>query len=206
MTDDQQTRRQHTDRAIADAQGRVNQYLKELTAISGDPSPERTAEITVSAATDVLFSALQHAAVTDTGHTQADTTLRQAITLAALKAREAVSPTVDCNLTSNKPARLLLESQEEWLHRMAPNLTAAGQAVRDVYRAILVASTDSLRKRSDTKRAGQQAINLATHVSTVVDATTNLDELRTKMPPIQTNKASPFRNAKDRRKDTTGRP
>ena len=190
---DKNTRRRQTDKAVADAQARVNRYVSDLTAISQDPSPERVTEITVLTVREILFAALQHAPVTDTRHAQADATLRQAATIAALQAREAVHPAAACNITAHRPRRLVVERREEWVHRMAPTLTAAGQAVRDVYRAVLMACTDSLGRHADTKQARQQAVDLCAHVSAVIDAATNADAIRERMPALPDTPLTPWR-------------
>ena len=205
MTSPSQTRRKQTDRAISDARARINRYSAELQAISKDPSQERLTEITVQTVREVLFAALQHAPLTDTSHAQADDSLRQAATIAALQAREAVHPTVECNINAARPRRLIAENQEEWMYRMSHTLSEAGQGIRDVYKAVLMACTGSIRRNFDTKEAGEQALSLASHVSAVIDTATNVDAVRERLPAVPEYK-SPFQTAKDALKDQTGKP
>ena len=193
MSTADQTRRRQTDRAIADAQANVNTYVNKLKAIAQNPDAERITEITVTTVREILFTAIQHAPVTDTRHQQGDTSLRQAATIAALQARESIYPAVSCNMTAHRPNRSIMEGPEEWMHRLAPTLEAAGRTVRDVYRATLMGSTDALGRRNDTKAAREQAVALAAHISTVMDTATNIDAVRERMPALPDSPPTPWR-------------
>ena len=174
--------RKQTDTAVRKARTHVARYVAQLSAISKNPTEDRVAEITAMTLTEVLFAALQHAPVKPAGHTNADITLQTAAATAARLARESISPVVSCNLNAARLHRQMTESTEEWLHRNAPVLQAGGQAVRDVYRAFMLACTDALQHHQDTQPARQQAINLAGHVTTVFDTVTNTEAIRKRMP------------------------
>ena len=96
-------RKEQTGHAISEAQ---------LPEISTTPVQDRLAEITTQTVREVLFSALQHAPIKETGHAYADITLRQAASIAALKAREAVHPAVSCNITASRLHRHITESTD----------------------------------------------------------------------------------------------
>ena len=174
--------KEQTGRAISEARGHIRRYVTQLSEISTTPAQDRLTEITTQTLREVFFSALQHAPIKATGHAYADITLQQAASIAALQAREAVHPTVSCNITASRLQRHITESTDEWLHRNAPILQAAGQGVRDVYQALLMACTDPLQHHQDTKPARQQAVNLAAHISTVFDTVTNVEAVRERMP------------------------
>ena len=174
--------RKQTGRAISNAQSEVRRYVKQLSEISTSPAQDRVAEITANTVRQVLFAALQHAPVKTTGHANADATLQQAASIAALQARGAIHPAISCNINASRLHKHITESAEEWLHRNAPVLQAAGQAVQDVYRAMMMACTDALQQHQDTKPARQHAVDLAAHVSTVFDTVTNIEAVRERMP------------------------
>lgn len=181
---DNNTRRQQTDTAVGRAQAQVNQYVSELTALSQDPDTEQVVQTTCRAVREILFSALEHAPLTPTGVTRADVTLRRATSVAAHEAQQAARTAIECNITAANPHRSIEEHPHEWLHRIAPTLTAAAKALRDIYSSLLLASTESLREDQDTKPARQQAISLSNHVAAVLDTTTNTGAVRERMPSI----------------------
>ena len=183
--------REQTDHAISEARGHIRRYVAQLSQISTTHTQDQLTEITTQTVREVLFSALQHAPIKEIGHAYADTTLRQAASIAALKAREAVHPAVFCNITASRLHRHITESTADWLHRNAPVLQAAGQGIRDVYQALLMACTDALQYHQDTKPARQQAVDLAAHIRTVFDIVTNVEAVRERMP-TPSNDYSPF--------------
>ena len=174
--------RKQTDLAVSEAQSHVRRYVSQLSAISTSPAENRVADITAQTVREILFAALQHTPVKSTGHTNADITLQTAAATAARLARESVHPAVSCNVNAARLHRQITESTEEWLHRNAPVLQAGGQAVRDIYRAFMLACTDALQYHQDTQPARQQAVDLAAHVSTVFDTATNTEAVRERMP------------------------
>ena len=94
-------------------------------------------DVTTQTAKNILFTALQHAPITNTGSPDADRNLRQAASIAALQAREAAYPAALCNVSTLLLKNITTEGRGEWMHRNAQALEATGQAIRDTYRGML---------------------------------------------------------------------
>ena len=159
--------REQTDRAITEARGHIVRYADQLSNIARAPLEELILDITTQTIRQVLFTALQHAPVTNTGSPDADRNLRQALSIAALQAREAAYPAALCNVSTLLLKNITTEGRGEWMHRNAQALQATGQAVRDSYRGMLMVCTAGLGHDDVSRSARRQAVDLAAHVSTV---------------------------------------
>ena len=173
--------KEQTGRAAAQARSHVERYARHLL-LTSNTSDEKITEITAQAARDVLFTALEQAPVTITGSAPVDQSLRQAATIATLQVREVIYPVALCNIAALKLADMTAPG--EWTRRNALVLQATGRAVRDVYRAVLTACTETLGQDESGKSARRQALDLASHVSTIIDVTTNIEAIREHMPPF----------------------
>ena len=175
-------RQKQTDQAISEATDHINHYTTQLSNIAGTPDEELIVDITTQTVKQILFTALQHAPVTNTGSPDADRNLRQAASIAALQAREAAYPAALCNASTLRLKNITPEGRGEWMHRNAQTLQATGQAIRDTYRGMLMACTAGMGQDDVSRSARRQAVDLAAHVSTVIDAVTNIDAIRERMP------------------------
>ena len=173
-------RQEQTDQAISEATDHINHYTTQLSNIAGTPDEELIVDITTQTAKNILFTALQHAPVTNTGSRDADRNLRQAASIAALQAREAAYPAALCNVSTLRLKNIAPEGRGEWMHRNAQALQATGQAVRDSYRGMLMACTAGLGHDDVSRSARRQAVDLAAHVSTVTDTVTNIGTIKGK--------------------------
>ena len=181
------TRREKTDRAITEARGHITRYADQLSNIAGAPLQELiVVDITTETIRQVLFTALEHDPVTITGHRHADCLLRQATSRAALQARDAIYPAAHSNISGLNLQNPTGQEPDDWMRLNAHALQATGHAVRDVFRAMLMACTAPLTHDENSKTARQQAVDLAAHVSTVMDTATNFDAIRERMPTLPT--------------------
>lgn len=184
-------RRVQTDRAITEARGHITLYTEQLPSLHAKHNGELLTDLITQTAKNVLFSALQHAPVTNTGHPWADGLLRQATSLATLQAREAVYPAAHSNVTGfglqQPPGQEQEQEPDDWMRRNAQALEATGKAVRDVFQAMLMACTTPLAHDENGRTARRQAIDLTAHVCTVIDTATNVEAIRERMPTLPTS-------------------
>ena len=179
-------RTEQTERAITEARQHIVRYADQLSNIAGTPLEELILDITTQTIRQVLFTALQQAPVTITGHHHVDSILRQATSRAALQAREAVYPAADSNISGLNLQTTPGQKPDDWMRLNAHALQATGRAVRDVFQAMLTACTAPLTQDENSKTARRQAVDLAAHVSTVIDSATNVDAIRERMPTLPT--------------------
>ena len=177
------TDRNSTDNAITQARRWVNTYVDTLSQISSRPSLDRVIGVTSEAAMNILMTALEKRP-TLTGSDTVDKALREAISIAALQAREALHPAARCNVKALGRGSRPGEGPEEWMHCAAPTLQATCRTVRDVFKGMLMGCTASFGKGEPEREARQQAIRFTTHVSTVIDVAANTDAIIERMPVV----------------------
>ena len=172
-----------TDNAITEAGRSVSAYVDTLSQISTKPSLERVIDVTSEAAMNILMTALERRP-TLTGSDTANRALGEAISAAALQARNALHPAAHCNVEAMGPDRRPGEAPEEWMHRAAPTLQATCRTVRDVFKGMLMGCTASFGRSECEREARQQAVRITTHVSTVIDVAANTDAIIERMPVV----------------------